>query len=254
MKKINKLNIKETFIKINHQFNKKKYLLIFLLLLIGVLISSLSASHSHNLWYKFYNTLNNPLYNMLLFFTTNLNIMYLYGDIMSNYNIISRYNNFNMVIKMFNKDIIIYTVYIIFISSILAFAGAIIFSFGDIKMINHPIYNFPIIFYIIFFLLRSMIITSIISIIIFLLYIIINRLLITIITVINSSLFFLNFLNFDIVRHFYNMPLLYHAYFTPIKYDSFFLEIIVSILEVFILLIVSNFIFNIVTKKKRDFI
>ena len=180
MKKISLFNFKEIFSKINYQFNNKKCLLIFLLLFIGVLLPTLSGSESYNFWSKLYNILNNPVYNMLLFISIGINMIYLIGEMMNNYMIILRCENLNKIIKKFINDVVIFTIYLIFVSFIMAIAGSIIFSFGDMKMINHPIYNIPMIVYIMFFLLRSIMIASIVNSIIFIIYIAFNKIIITI--------------------------------------------------------------------------
>lgn len=254
MKKISLFNFKEIFSKINYQFNNKKCLLIFLLLFIGVLLPTLSGSESYNFWSKLYNILNNPVYNMLFFISIGINMIYLIGEMMNNYMIILRCENLNKIIKKFINDVVIFTIYLIFVSFIMAIAGSIIFSFGDMKMINHPIYNIPMIVYIMFFLLRSIMIASIVNSIIFIIYIAFNKIIITIIILINSSYFLLNAIDSIAIEHFYNMHLLFHNYYTSINYSSFFLEIIISVLEILFLIIIEKVLFKIVTNKKRDFI
>ena len=111
MKKISLFNFKEIFSKINYQFNNKKCLLIFLLLFIGVLLPTLSGSESYNFWSKLYNILNNPVYNMLLFISIGINMIYLIGEMMNNYMIILRCENLNKIIKNFINDVVIFTIY-----------------------------------------------------------------------------------------------------------------------------------------------
>lgn len=250
----NNFSLKDLYSKINYQFNKKKCFLIFLLLFIGVLLPTLSGTESFNFWYKLFNILNNPVYNMLLFVSIGINIIYLAGDMTTNYTIISRYDNLNDIIKSFLKDVVIFTVYLIFVSFVMAIAGAILLSFGDIKMINHPIYNIPIIVYIIFFLLRSIIIASIINSIIFIAYITLRKLLATLIVIINSSFFMVNSASSTTINHFYNMHLIYHNYYTFIKYNSFLLEVIISVLEIIFLVIIASVLYKGVINKKRDLI
>lgn len=252
MKIFSNIGIKEVLLKINYQFNKKKYLLIFLLLLLGVLLPTLSGTKSYNFWNRLYNILNNPVYNMMLFISVGINLIYLAGDMKSNYMIISRYGDLKLINKKFIEDIIIFTVYLIFISFILAIASSVLFSFGDIKMINHPLYDIPMVIYILFFFLRSIILASIVNSIIFLVYTLFNKIITIIIVLINSSYFMINNVSSSSIAHFYNMHLLFHNYYTYVNYNSFFLEIIISIMEIIIMFIINNIIFNIAVRKKSD--
>ena len=97
-------------------------------------------------------------------------------------------------------------------------------------------------------------IASIVNSIIFIIYIAFNKIIITIIILINSSYFLLNAIDSIAIEHFYNMHLLFHNYYTSINYSSFFLEIIISVLEILFLIIIEKVLFKIVTNKKRDFI
>ncbi len=247
-----KLNYKEIFSKINFQFSKKNSILIFLLLFIGVLLPTLSGSSSFNFWNKLYNILNNPIYNMLLFISIGVNVIYFISDMINNHMIVSRYNNYKKVIKIFLRYIAIFTIYLMLVSFIMAIAGAIIFSFGDFKMINHSVYDIPIIIYILFFLIRSIIIACIINSIIYLLSLLLNKFIMTIIILLNGSIFFLISYDMSFIEHFYDMHLLYHYYYNSINYGSIFLELIVSIIQILLLIIISKIIFGLVTRKKRD--
>lgn len=254
MKINNYLKIKQLFSKIDFHFSKKKNLLIFLLLFIGVILPTLSGSESFNFWNKLYNILNNPVYNMLLFISIGINSIYMASEYMKNYNILSRYQNIKIATKQCIKDIIIFTSYLIIISFIIAVAGAVIFSFGDLKMINHQIYNFPIIFYILFFLFRSIIMASIINSIIYLLFLKFDNVITIIIILVNSSLFFLLPGDLSIIDHFYEMHFLYYNYYNIVNYSSFLLEIVVSMIEIIILISINKLLFELLTNKKRDFI
>lgn len=254
MKKNNLFEIKKSFLKIDFHFSKKKNLLIFLLLFIGVLIPTLSGSESFNFWHKLYNILNNPIYNMLLFVSIGINSIYMISDCMKNYIIISRYQNIKKITKQFLKHIAMFTTYLIIISFIIAISGAVIFSFGDLKMINHPIYDFPIVIYIGFFLIRSIAIACIINSIIYLLFLKFGDIITTVIVLINSSLFLFSPGGLTNIDHFYKMNLLYYNYYSIVNYNSFLLEIIVSFIEIIILIATIQLFLKILNNKKRDFI
>lgn len=250
----NILNLKNFSAKFNYYFSKKKSILIFLLLLMGVLVPTLSGSESYNFWYKLFNILNNPVYNMLLFISIGINAIYMANEFMSSYFVISRYQNIKNTIKEFEKDIIVFTIFLLAISFIIAIAGAIIFSFGDFRMINHPYYDFPIIYYILFFLIRSFVIATLVNSILYLFMFKFNKIVSTFIILINGTLFFSLPDNNFLISHFYNMNFLYHYYYNFIKYSSFFLEIIISIIEIIILIGLNKFVFWYVSKEKRDLI
>ncbi len=250
MKKNNRISL--NFVKFNYYFSKKNTLLIFLLILVGCLIPTLSGSESFNFWYKLLNILRNPIFNMLFFIAVGLNVIYLISDFSKSYEIISRYQNVRKNIDKNKKDIFIYTIYISFISLLIAISGAIIFSFGDFAMLKY--YNLPIIYYIIFYFIRNSIIAGIINVIIYYLFMILKKISITILILLNSLLFTLLPISSSVIKHFYNMKLLYHYYFLETYYETFFLEIICSLLEILILVFFSKIIYSFIIKKRRDLI
>lgn len=253
-KQVQKSKLNFELSKFNYYFSKKKNLLIFLLLFLGTLLPTLSGSENFNFWNKLYNILNNPIYNMLFFTAIGLNVIYLISEFFKSYSMINRYSNFKRMLKMFAKDIVIYTIYLAIVSLIIAIAGSVLFSLGDFSMINHPIYNIPIVFYIVFYFVRSVIITCIINLIIYILFILLEKIMTTILILLNGILFFNLPSDLSPINHFYNMKLIYHNYFTVVYYNSFLLEITCSFLEIFFLLLIYKILYFHFISKKRDLI
>ncbi len=243
---------KNLYLKINNHLNQKNILLIYLLILLGVLIPTLSGNVNHNFWYRLFNIQNSSFFNMMLFFAIGLNTIYYISECLKSYDFIIRYQNFKQMINIFIKDIIIFTIYFSFIALILSISGAILFSFGNFQIINHSFYNFSIIYYIIFFFIRSLIISSLINVLLFLLFIKFNKFTNLLIIIINSSLFMFISIGKLKVPHFYNMPILLHYYYIPTLYTDFLLELICSILEVILLIGIIKVIYSIFSCKKKD--
>lgn len=252
---MNKNSYKEkllfNFAKINYLLEKKSNLLVFLLILIGVLIPTLSGSMTTNFWYRLFSILNSPFYNFMLFIATGLNVIHISGELSKSYNIVNRYANYKILIKKFIHDIVVTTIILSIVGFILSISGAVIFSFGNISMIEHNIYGIPIIIYIVFYIIRGCIFACIVNSIIYLLSLLINKIgAIIIVLLLNSPFMIIS--KIFIIEHFYNMPLLYHYYYLSIEYSTFLLEIICSVLELFLLIIIRSLIHHFVTLKKRD--
>lgn len=237
--------------KLAIHYNNKQNILIFLLLFLGALLPTLSDSDSFNFWYKLLNILRDPTFNMLLFAAIGINIVYITKDLMTSYDFIIRYQNMNDILKVFKKDLIISTIYLIIVMLIMSVASNILFSFGNFKMIMYSDYNIPIIFYIIFYVIRAIFIVNIISMITFFIMLISNRTIVILITLLSGTLFYLLPMP-SLIEHFYNMKILYHYYFTSLVYNSFLLEVIISIIEIMMLTIIEKILYRYVLKKKRD--
>jgi hypothetical protein len=240
------------FSKYNSFFEKRSSLLIFLLLVLGVLIPTLSGSPTYNFWYKLFTILTSPFFNMMFFLAIGINVIYISSEFSKSYNIINRYTSYRKLVKNFIGDIVFTTIILLLVASILSIAGAVLLSFGDLSMINHPYYNIPMLFYIIFYIVRSCIFACIINAVVYQLLIILKDFATIILFLIINSLFMLLPNGILEISHFYNMPLLYHYYFSSVQYSSLFLEMICSSLEFLILLIIYKLFFKIVTLKKRD--
>ncbi len=238
--------------KINYYFERKNSLLIFLLLLIGVLIPALSGSPSNNFWYRLFSILNSPFLNFMYFSAIGLNSIYISSELSKSYNVVNRYSNYKNLITSFVKDVIITTIILSIATIVLSISGAILFSFGNITMIQHPYYNFPIVIYIIFYIIRFFLFTCILTSIVYLLSLLFNKISSIIIILVFSSFFMILPEFLSDVNHFYNMPLLFYYYFLQIHYSTIFLEIICSILQFFMLLLVYKIIYKKITIKKRD--
>lgn len=250
-KKINNM-FKIYLSKINYYFDKKHSILIFLLLLLGVMIPAFSGSLTNNFWYRLWSILTSPFLNFMFFISIGLNVIYVSSELSKSYNVVNRYTNYHVLIKKFIIDIISTTLCLSVVSFILAIAGAIILSFGDMSLFNHPTYNFTIVFYILFHIIKISILACIINSILYLLVILIKKTGTTILILVSSSIFMVFPVYNKTILHFYNVPLLYHYYFLAVDYITFQLEFISTLFQLFILILIYNFLYKVVTIKKRD--
>ena len=213
---------------------------------------TLSGSPSSNFWYKLFSIITSPFFNMMFFLSIGANVIYVSSELSKSYNIISRYSNYDKLIKSFIHDIIITTVILCVVSIILAIAGAIVFSYGDFSMFVHPYYDIPIAIYIPLFLLRSWILACLINVIIYFLFIIFKKMASTFIILILSSFFLIMPSCMTEISHFYNMKLMYHYYFSMVHYSSLFLEMTCSFIQFIILFAIYKLLYRFVALKKRD--
>lgn len=117
--KKNNFSFDNAISKLAIHYNNKQNILIFLLLFLGALLPTLSDSDSFNFWYKLLNILRDPTFNMLLFAAIGINIVYITKDLMTSYDFIIRYQNMNDILKVFKKDLIISTIYLIIVMLIM---------------------------------------------------------------------------------------------------------------------------------------
>ena len=99
-------------LKINQQFNQRKSMLYFLLILLGTIFPSISGSNYFNFWYRLYHILSSPTFNAFLYLAISLNFIYYIGDTFKNYQLINRYASYLEVVKYFLEDMIIFTIYL----------------------------------------------------------------------------------------------------------------------------------------------
>lgn len=248
-----KCNIEFFVCKLNYYFQKKNSLLIFLLILVGVILPTVSGSVGISFFEKLYRIITNQFFNMFFILACGLGIIYIKNEYTKSYNFISRTKDYKQLIKDFIKDIVLVTSFLYCIAIVLSVAGACIFCFGNYEFVTHPTYDFNIIFYLVFFLIRSIVISSIINIIIYLFSCIFKNK-ISLFLILFSSVIFTNLVPAKVVYHFYDMNILYHYYFLSVEYSSFWVEIICSSLEILLLLMLGNFIYKIIISKKRDLV
>lgn len=238
--------------RINYYFGSKNSLLIYLIIVIGILVPTVSGNPTSNFFYRFYLIINNRILHIMIFLAMFLNIGNIITKQSRNYFTIIRYTNYKTLIKTIIKDLFYCSIYLSVISIILSIAGSVLFCFGDFSFINHPNYSFNIIIYFIFFSLRMIIIYILISCIIFLVLSLFNNFIIKSLVVINNLLFII--LSVKTINYFYEMPLLYHYYLFSNTYQNFLLEIICSLIEILVLGWIVVILYKFAIKKKRDLI
>ena len=142
-------NYKLRLVKINSFVSKKKSLIIFLLLLIGVFVPGFSGTNYLNFWDRLITIITNPFFNFMLFISVGYGLIMMLGDNFNCYNIVLRYKDYKSMINDYAKDVVCYSIYLTIISFLLAIAGAIVLSFGNYQMISYLYYDIPVIYYII---------------------------------------------------------------------------------------------------------
>lgn len=237
----------------NSYFERKNSLLVFLLILLGVLIPTLSGTPTNNFWYRLNAIMTDNFYNMMLFISIGINTIYYSNELTKNMNAIVRYKDYRDLVGKFIQDIFWVTIYLYVIGFLVAIAGAILFCFGDFSILNHQYYNISLPIYIFILFLRGCILNLIINSIIYLILIYFNKYISTTIILILGGLYF-TVPAHAMVTHFYNMPLIYHYYFIGTIFSSIILEVVCSLIEIFILYMLYKILFNIATCKKRDII
>lgn len=247
---IKNLNNKRKIItsRLNYYFSKKSALIIYLLLLIGTIIPALSGTITYNFWWKFTKILTSSIYYSMLFISIFISIIYIRKEFSLNYNIVNRKYSYKRIINEYVKDIVLVSVYLLFVSLLLAFSFAFMFTIGDWNNIFHEIYNIPISIYLIFFIIRCFAFVCIINIIMYLLSLLLKKPIYLIVVLLNSFLFML-LPDINTIKYMLILP---HYYFRILPFPNFLIEIVYSILELFLLLLIYKIIYKIVIKKKRD--
>lgn len=240
------------YLKFTSYFNKKKFFILFLLLFLAVLIPTISGSMETNFWLRMYRILNNPFFNMLTSLAITFNVVFYMSELFKNYIVISRYSSYKEILNKYSKDIFFSILYLNIVVIILVIAGAILFCFGNLNMVQHPFYDMSMILYILFYLFRMITLNIIINLIFYRLFVFIGKKIITFIIFINSLLFFIINESINIVTSLSKIKLLYHYFFTDLIYSSFTLELIATVFEFIILIGIYKVIYYFSFAKKRD--
>lgn len=246
--------IKFYFKKFNYHFNKRNSILVYLLIFLGVIIPTLSGTAYNNFWNKLFNILNSSFFNTMFFIAIGINFINYNTDNLKFYNIRSRYKNFVDVIKKNVINTIIHTTYLSIISLILAISGSVIFCFGNFDMIYHPFYNVPIVYYLVFYFIRYIIIAGLINVLISLISILCKKNISIILIILNSSIFMIISNNMNVIHDLSNMYITYYHYYSKIIYSSLMVELKCSIIEIIILILIDIIVFKFIISRKRELI
>lgn len=237
---------------INYYYHSKKSLLIFLLILIGVLIPSFSGNVGLNVWHRFYNIVTSKIFNVLLSFAMLYNIFIIVNE-KTNYNLLIRLKNKRNIIKKYIVDIVICTLYLCIISLIVTMAGAIVFSRGDFKIIAHNEYNISILLYIIAQYIKLILFHTILNITIYLICCRYKKSIIKIFGIINSLIYFV--IDVEIINLGYYVIMIFPQILliNPI-FSSFGFEIIFSVIEFVLLIMLLMFLYNKNINERGDYL
>lgn len=236
---------------INTYLNDKNNLIVFLVIIIGIIVPLTSGHLEYNFWINLLNILTSPTSILFLFIASMLNIYKYLKYYPNKENIIFRFNSIKEYIRYFYKDIIIMSIYLYIIFIILSVAGSVLLSFNNFNIISYSYYNISIPTYLMILILRELIIFILLNITMY--YIIyFNSNYISLITLIILILIFYKSNYKEIINNIFNMYLLFPYYFQVIEYQNILLEILCSIIQIFILLVLNRLIYNKIIRKKRD--
>lgn len=244
MKKMNNLYTQQ-------YLKKEQNLLIFIILFIGVMIPALSGGDNFNFWIRLDSILKNSYFHLLLFLALCLNSLLNLEEFLKKYEILSRFENYEHVLRILCKKIIISSLYLFFLSMILAISGAWIFSLGDRNLVMLDNYNIYLSTYILFFMIRMAILTILMNLIVFIIGVRFRKTGVVGFAFLNALFFLIPISNDTYISHFYNLFLFPQAYFVNVNYSSFLLEIVCSIIEIFILFLICRILYYIFIKRAR---
>lgn len=243
-----------SFNKIKKQTNFENYLskgqskLLLLLCLIGIIPPALSSTTNTNVFEKFITIIENPFSNIIFLISTSILVYNIIINYCYNINIYTRCTSQKQLIKqgMYKTLISVIMIYIIFM--ILSLSASILFSFGNYQLIEYEKYKIPIIYYLIFKLLKNITIYCLVGTLIYLLFLIIKKNLNKVLIILFLILTF--FFSRNEVTRIIEMPLVFSGYLINTIYSSFLLEILTFVLySVFSIVIVESIYYFLVNKR-----
>lgn len=249
MKK-NKIKLKN-LVNLDNYISKKESKLLFLIIVLSVLPSTLSGMQNMNLWDKLIVTIENPIANIMLFIGIIIIILNVKKSICYNEMFFFRFNNqkemlINGIRTLIVAISIYYTVFIL-----VALGASSFFCIGNYQLGIYEEYNIAIPIYILFKYFKNGTIYIITSIIIFMFSNwAIKKHVKCIILLLIFSFFCIPFENWSI-SHFYQIPIFFQAYLLGTNFMSFYTEIIVFLIYIFFISSVSKLIFNSSIKRKN---
>ena len=245
--------------RIDNYLSKQSSLFIFSLLLLGVILAMFSGSLGMNLWEKLYLILTHSFFNIMVSFSVGVVVYQTSLKVSRNYNYILRYQKSSKMLLEHAKTIFVCTLYVYFIAVLLAFAGAIVFSAGNFSMASEAVYSiYPLdgsvlpILYDLFFIIRGFLFLPLLGVVFyFLLHMLRQKVLMVFVAIFALGYFIVPSIS-QVISHFWSLPLLYHYYFIRTEYISFGLELLCSILYLFVLLFIVRILFYLSLRKKRE--
>lgn len=234
-----------------NSLKNEQSLFLFLIIFVGVLIPTISGSENCNFWVRLDTILKNTYFQFLLFVAISLNTFWTTDEYLKNTEIVIRFKNYKKVSEVLCQKLVISIFYLLLIGFILAIAGAWVFSLGDRQMIIIENYQINLSTYILFFIIRMIVITILLNLIVLLVSLKLKKIGFIGCSSINCLFLFFPISSDTFISRFYELIILPHAYFMNISYSSFVLEIICSCIEVSILLLVFKSLFYFFVSKSK---
>lgn len=230
----------------------EKYPLVYLLILLGVIFGFISIlNDNNNFFILFLQTLTSMIGNLFLFFALYIVSKRTSDQYFHNYNYVIRNKNYKKNFKENIKIITFNVLYFYLIYTLLIVSISLIFSIDGKSIIIYNKYNINILLYDIFVFVKNGIILSLIFRIISILNSLNNKNINIFLIILNLIMFTLTNYN-NIIYHFYNMSVIPHNYIlNNLNFSSFYIDIISTVLMIFILLIIENILFDFIVKKRE---
>ncbi len=242
---------KSKLIFASNNLKKEQDFFLFFIILVGVLIPTISGGNDYNFWVRLDFILKNTYFQFLLFIAISLNTFWTTSEYLKNKEIIIRFKNYKKIIEVLCQKLIISTFYLLLTGFVLAISGAWVFSLGDRQMIIIENYQINLSTYIIFFMIRMIIIVIFMNLIVLLISLKFKKLGFLGCAFVNALLLFLPTPSDTFISRFYELIILPHAYFMNISYSSFGLEVICSFIEILFLILTYKLLFFLFTKKAK---
>lgn len=243
---------KKYFIELSNFYNEKRNLFLYLIVVIACLCGGLSGNLKFSFCLNYYTSITQWISLSLLSLTFGLNIYSLIYKTNNSYEIILRFKSYKEVIKDQSKKIIFSTIYFLIIYYLLSIIIPLFIATSNIGLEGLTMLSsLNEYLYLAFIMLRMSIIFLIVNVMLGFLLTFSNKKIYYFAILLNSIMFFLVGVSVE-VTHFYNAPLMYYNYLLGIPFNSYILEVVSSVLQVNLLLLIAIGCYKFTLRKKRD--
>ena len=253
LKRCNMIDLKQDFILLFSSLKLKNILVNLLLLFIGILAPSFSPSASYNFYARLTDILMNNINMIFLLIVIVINIINITKKLKTA-NVIIRFNSYSKYINSILKINIINSLLIIISSIIIAIISSFVIVFymkGDFSFINHEVYKFNQIFYLLFFEFRAIIFIIMLATIVYYVYQSTNEKITLGVVILILLTFFIDIENINYVNNLKDIPFFVTRYFTSVYYSNIYFELSGSIIQFILLNLIIYFLTYHFNKRKE---
>ncbi len=238
--------------RIQEHINKKYITFLFIALLIICSIELFSANPNRNFWNLLVCQYTNQITNISFFAIIIINDLLYVREFRNQIYIYNRIGEYKKIVLIDIMAIIKMSLIIFLSFTILNISFAFIKSQGNYVFINDTYYLMPELLYLFFFIVKYIIYALIVAIIVYLLYRIQNK----IITYLFCTLLLLTITiipNFDNkILDVISSPLTIISYLSRSPFIDFYTEVICSIANILLYIVICYLLYNNVCKRKSD--